>query len=255
MLLALVVALFSPGAPAAIDLADRLAPPLTDGTLFGTDPLGRHVGDRLLTGLAWSVGVASGATLLSGVIGTAFGLLLISAPAWVAGGMRRLLDLSMSLPTLVLAIAVIAVLGQGFWTLVLVLGGVSWPVFARVAEAEGLKIKNQDFVLAARLYNLPEATIFVRHILPQVYPSLLVVFAFHFADMLIAESALSFLGVGAPLGTPTWGNMLAESRAYLYDAPWLMAFPAAAIVAVVVIVNLAGDYLITKVKSDGLDHE
>ena len=99
----------------------------------------------------------------------------------------------------------------------------------------------RDYVLAARMFAVSGPRILVRHILPGLRPTLLVMLAFHFADMLIAESALSFLGLGAPLSAPTWGNMLADSRQYLINAPWMMLAPGAAIVLVVVTLNLLGD--------------
>ncbi|MEO0998535.1 MAG: ABC transporter permease [Pseudomonadota bacterium] len=239
-----------PADPGFVRLDDRLLPPLR-GSVLGTDQLGRDVFARLLDGLVWSLGVAGGATVMALAIGLLVGLLSVAGPGPVVRAVRRFLDLTMSLPTLVIAIALIAIVGQGFWPLVVVLGVVSWPVFARVVEAEGLAVKQRDFVLAARLYNVSEAAILLRHIVPSVWRSVIVICAFHFADMLIAESALSFLGVGAPLGEPTWGNMLAESRQYLHNAPWLMLAPALAIVSVVVSVNLFGDYLIAKVTRSG----
>jgi len=154
---------------------------------------------------------------------------------------NRLVDVIIAFPGLVIAICLIAVVGRGFWPLAITLGILTWPFFARVVYAEALSLMKRDYVLAARMFAVSGPRILVRHILPGLRPTLLVMLAFHFADMLIAESALSFLGLGAPLSAPTWGNMLADSRQYLINAPWMMLAPGAAIVLVVVTLNLLGD--------------
>jgi peptide/nickel transport system permease protein len=143
------------------------------------------------------------------------------------------------------AICIIAVFGQGFQQLVLTLGFLSWPVFARVVYAEALSLLEREYVLSAQLIGVNRLIILYRHVLPGLRATLMVMLAFHFADMLIAESALSFLGIGAPLGEPTWGNMLAASRDKLFQAPWMMLVPASAIVLAVVTANLVGDGIAT----------
>jgi peptide/nickel transport system permease protein len=173
-----------------------------------------------------------------------------------SGGALRTLVLQLvaavlSFPGLVVAIAVISVVGHGYWPLTLTLGLLSWPVFARVIYAEARGLLERDYVLAARLAGASRLRILTGHVLPAVAPTLYVMLAFHLADMLVAESALSFLGLGAPLGSPSLGNMLAESRQYLFVAPWLMFVPAAAIVAVVIAANLFGDGLTARVRGDG----
>jgi peptide/nickel transport system permease protein len=126
---------------------------------------------------------------------------------------------------------------------VLVLGLVTWPVFCRVVQAEAASLFAREYVLAAEMLQMSRLRLYFRHVVPGLLPSLSVLLAFHFADMLIAESALSFLGIGAPLGAATWGNMLQESRAYLLSAPWLLLVPASAIVMLVITANLLGDGL------------
>lgn len=142
----------------------------------------------------------------------------------------------------------IAVLGRGFVPLVATLSIASWPLFARVVYAETLGLREREYVLAARLSGIRGRRALLIHVVPGLRPTLLVMAAFTFADMLIAESALSFLGIGAPLAEPTWGNMLSESRLYLVDAPWMMLAPAATIVLAAVTGNLIGDGLAARAR-------
>jgi peptide/nickel transport system permease protein len=229
--------------PMATDLGRRLAAPGQQGFWLGSDQLGRDLLARILAGLRWSIAVAAASTAIAAVLGIGLGLLAADRPGWLRGLINQLVDMVLSFPGLVIAIVVIAVIGHGFWPLVLTLGILSWPVFARVVYAEARGLLSQDYVLAARLAGSDRHRVLLGHVLPGLAPSLLVMLAFHFADMMIAESALSFLGVGAPLGTPSLGNMLSESRQYLFVAPYMMLLPAAAIVLAVVAANLIGDGL------------
>lgn len=229
--------------PWRIDLYDRFAPPGTPGHWLGTDHLGRDLWSRALEGLGWSLGCAIAATATALTIGSVLGLLAAERPGALRTVVRQTSSLVMAFPGLVVAICVMAVVGQGFWPLVLTLGLLTWPVFARVVFAEASGILARDYVLAARLTGASAVSILRGHVLPAVGPTLFVVGSFHFGEMLIAESALSFLGIGAPVGAPTWGNMLADSRQYLFNAPWMLAVPAGAIVLAVLAANLTGDGL------------
>lgn len=251
VLAVLLVATLGPwlaGDPAATELERRLAPPFGPEHWLGTDALGRDLWARIVTGLEWSLAVAGASTAIAAAIGTVLALLAAERPGWVRGLVLQTVAAFLSFPGLVVAIAVIATVGHGFWPLVLTLGGLSWPVFARVIYAEASSLMQRDYVLAARLAGSSRARVLAGHVLPGVAPTLLVMLAFHLADMLVAESALSFLGLGAPLGAPSLGNMLAESRQYLYVAPWLMFVPAVAIVLVVVSANLLGDGLTARLR-------
>lgn len=241
LLLAVLNGALSGYDPLEGDIVARLKPILTDGHWLGTDQLGRDLWSRLLSGFPWSLGIAAVATLVAMAIGTAAGLAAAWRPGRVRGLVNRSVDTIIAFPGLVIAICIIAVVGRGFWPLSLTLGILSWPFFARVVYAEALGLVRRDYVLAAKLFAVPAPIILLRHVLPGLRPTLMVMLAFHFADMLIAESALSFLGLGAPLQAPTWGNMLSESRQYLTNAPWMMLVPGGAIVLVVVALNLLGD--------------
>jgi len=232
-----------PAEPGRIDLYDRFAPPGTPGHWLGTDHLGRDLWSRALEGLGWSLGCALAATVIALAIGSSLGLLAAERSGPVRTFIRQTSSLVMAFPGLVVAICVMAVLGQGFRPLVLTLGLLTWPVFARVVYAEASGVLARDYVLAARLTGASPVAILRGHVLPAVGPTLFVVASFHFGEMLIAESALSFLGIGAPVGAATWGNMLADSRQYLFNAPWMLAVPGSAIVLAVLAANLTGDGL------------
>ena len=241
--------------PMKTDLLNRYQPPGTPGHWLGTDQLGRDLWARALAGLQWSMTTAIMATAISLVIGTGLGLLAAQRPGLVRTVVRQSIDTILSFPGLIVAICVVALWGQGYWPIVLTLGLLSWPVFARVCYAEALSLLEREYVQSAVLAGMSRLQILLQHVLPGLRPVLLVVLAFHFASMLISESALSFLGLGAPLGEPTWGNMLAASRAELFDAPWMMLVPAAGIVVAVVTANLIGDGLanLSRRQGKGID--
>lgn len=229
--------------PGSSVLTDRLKAPGTPGHLLGTDQVGRDVLARVLAGARWSLGIGVTATVLAGFIGIALGV----GAAWSKRAARvvltRAIDVGISFPYLVIAVTVIAVVGRGFWPLALTLGLVAWPTVARIVYAETLSLAQREYVTAARLLGVRGLRSVLSHVLPALRPTVQVVGAFMFADLTVSESGLSFLGLGAPLGEPTWGNMLADSRAYLATAPWLMLVPAAAIVIAVLAANLIGDGL------------
>lgn len=243
VLLALLTPWLAPAQSQPVDLEHRLIAPFSQALVFGTDQLGRDLGVRILLGLRWSFATAVTATLIAFVIGTLLGLAAARGAHWLAKSIRQVTALTQSLPVFVLAVSVVALVGNGFVAVSTVLGLVTWPVFCRIVQAETASLSTREYVLAAEMLHMSRMRLYGMHILPGLISSLSVLVPFHFADMLIAESALSFLGIGAPLGQPTWGNMLQESRSYLWSAPWLMLLPAAAIVTVVIAANLLGDGL------------
>lgn len=226
------------------DLASRFLAPGTSGFLLGTDDLGRDLWARAIAGLRWSVACALAANLINLVIGTTLGLMAAESHGPVRAILRRVTDVFQSFPMLVIAIIVVVMVGHGFIPLVLTLGLMTWPVFMRVAFAEGASLFERDYVKAAHVAGVPRWRIMVGHVLPGLTPSLASVFALHFGSLLIAESGLSFLGIGAPLGAPTWGNMLAGARDYMLTAPWMLFVPAAAIITTVVTANLLASGLV-----------
>jgi peptide/nickel transport system permease protein len=237
--------------PTATDLTMRLLQAGSGGHLLGTDHMGRDIWSRLVAGLQWSMACAFTANLLNLSIGTALGLLAAERSGAARSVARQLTDTFQAFPSLVAAIVVVVVVGEGFVPLVTTLGLLSWPIFMRVVYAEASSIYALDYVRAARISGAGRWAIMRGHVLPGLRASLMVVFALHFATLLIAESALSFLGIGAPLGVPTWGNMLAESREYVLVAPRLLLVPAGAIILAVITANLLGDGMATQARRRG----
>lgn len=227
--------------PSAQNLGNRLLPPLTDGHILGTDQLGRDVFSRVAAGFEWSIPVALLSTTIAATLGTLVGVAAGWNEGWMRAGLVRFMDVAISFPTLVLAVAVITVTGHTFWSLTLILGFISWVAFARVIYAETRQIKDREYVLAARLMAIPRWRIIATYVLRGLRHTIVVMSAFVFADLLVAEAALSFLGVGAPLGEPSWGNMLSASRVHVFTAPWLMYGPAGAVILAVITANALGD--------------
>jgi peptide/nickel transport system permease protein len=251
----LFVALFSAALqthdPTATDLTARLLGFGTPGHWLGTDHMGRDVWSRLVAGLQWSMACAFTANVINLAIGTTLGLVAAERPGFARSVARQLGDTFQAFPSLVAAIVVVVLVGEGFVPLVLTLGLLSWPIFMRVVFAEASSLYARDYVKAARIAGAGRLAIMFGHVLPGLRASLLAVFALHFATLLIAESALSFLGIGAPLGAPTWGSMLAESRQYVLVTPRLLLVPAGAIILAVITANLLGDGLAARARRRG----
>ena len=243
VLMAIFGSALSPHDPMQGDLYDRFAPLGTEGNWLGTDHLGRDLWARVAEGASWSIAVALVSNAISMAIGIALGLIAAERSGWMRTIFEQSVATVLAFPGLIIAICIVAVFGQGFWPLVLTLGLLTWPVIARIVYAEASSLFKRDYITAAYCMGASRRRVFLTHLIPALSPTLMVVTAFHFADMLIAESALSFLGIGAPLGAPTWGNMLAESRVYLFQAPGMLFVPAAAIVLAVLAANLLGQGL------------
>lgn len=242
-----VIAIFQPlfyqVDPTISNLTDRLKSPSFSGHWLGTDAMGQDVYSRVIAGFRWSLGIGTVGTTLGGLIGISLGL----SAAWNRKRLRiilsRVIDIGISFPYLIIAVTIVTVIGRGFWPLALTLGLVCWPTIARIVYAETLTLREREYVTAARLFGIGSLRSIFTHILPALRPTIQVVAAFTFAELLIAESGLSFLGLGAPLGTPTWGNMLNESRLYMESAPWMMFGPVTAIIITIFTANLLGEGL------------
>jgi len=246
-----IAAILSLGAVAALvlplpeaftgNLMTRFKPPFSPGHPLGSDQLGRSVLARLVVGMPWSLGIALTASIIAVGVGTVAGLTAAARPGLTRRVIQHFLDTVIAFPALIIAVTVIALVGRGFFPLAVTLGLTTWPISARVIYAEGLSVMRREYVVAADLLGVSLLRSVLVHVLPAVRPTLLVMFAFTFADMLIAESALSFLGLGVPLTATSWGNMLSDSRQFLIEAPWLMLAPAGMIVLAAVAFNLIGD--------------
>jgi peptide/nickel transport system permease protein len=249
---AVVVAAFAPALapsdPVKNRLLDRLTPPMwaqggSSRHPLGTDTLGRDVLSRLLHGARISLTVGLAAVLVAGVVGGGLGLVAGYRGGWADDLLMRLGDIQLAFPVLLLGVAVIAVLGASLTNMILVLGASGWVTYARIARGETLSLKERDFVAAARALGAPARHVVARHLLPNVLPPLLVVTTFSVARTIIAEASLSFLGLGLPPPTPSWGAMLDEGRNYITTGWWLALFPGLAILLLVLAINLCGDWL------------
>ena len=234
----------APGDPIKNSLLDRLTPPTWGGEHpLGTDTLGRDVASRLLHGARVSLLVGFSAVLLAGVSGVVLGLVSGWYRGWLDDVLMRLGDVQLAFPVLVLAVAVLAVLGASVVNLILVLGVTGWITYARIVRGEVLTLRERDFVAAARALGADDAWILRRHLLPNVLPPITVVATFSVARTIIAEASLSFLGLGIPAPAPSWGAMLDEGRNYITTGWWLALFPGLAILLLVLGINLVGDWL------------
>jgi peptide/nickel transport system permease protein len=233
--------LFGDITPVPANASDRLLGLGQHGHLLGTDELGRDTLRWTIAGFAWTAAVSAVGACLAAAIAIALGVIAGATKGVVRASCSRVIDVCLSLPYLVIAVAVMAAVGRGFWPLSITLGLVSWPIFARVIYAETRGLMQREYVRAARLLGVSPLRIQLTHILPGLRHTMMVMWAFVFADLLVAESGLSFLGIGAPLGSPSLGNMLAAGRQYLVNAPRMVLVPAAVIVLAVTAANLIGD--------------
>jgi peptide/nickel transport system permease protein len=210
---------------------------------LGTDHLGRDLWTRIVVGARVSMTVAIGAVLVAGSIGTVLGLLAGYRGGVLDEVIMRVADIQLSFSPILLIIALMAVIGKSLLNMILVLGIVSWVQYARVVRGATLSIKERAYIQAAQAVGVPGLRIMLRHILPNVLPTLLVIAALNTSQQILNESALSFLGLGVPPPTPAWGGMLNQGREYFQVAWWNAVFPGIAILLSVLGVNLIGDGL------------
>jgi peptide/nickel transport system permease protein len=249
----LVVAIFgpwlSPLDPNRQNIMLRLAGPMAPGPngatfMLGSDALGRDVLSRLLYGARVSLLVGISAILVGGTIGTVAGLLSGYFGGWIDDVIMRMGDIQLAFPFILLAIMFLVVLGPGVVNLILVLGIGQWVTYARIVRAQTLSLREKEFVEAARAMGDSTISIMFRTILPNIVAPLTVIASFNVASVILAEASLSFLGLGVPPQTPTWGSMLAQSRDQLIaNRWWLAVFPGMAIVVTVLSFNIIGDWL------------
>jgi peptide/nickel transport system permease protein len=240
--LAVGAPLISAHDPSLQDVAHRLSGP--DAThLFGRDTYGRDIFARVLYAGRVSLTVGIGAVILAAALGTLVGLLAGYSGRWTEGVLMRGVDILMAFPSLLLGLVVLAVLGSGIQNMLLSIGIVLAPAFARVVHGTTLSLKQREFVEAARSLGASHARIIVRHVLPNVVGETLVLAGVLTASAIRIEASLSFIGLGVAPPTPTWGNMIRDGTPVLLNAPWLAVVPGLAILVTVLAFNLMGDGL------------
>jgi peptide/nickel transport system permease protein len=239
----------APHDPRRGELMDSKLPPAwseggTSEYLFGTDTLGRDIFSRVIYGARISLMVGFTAVAIAGAIGITVGLVAGYFRGWLDDVVMRLVDIQLAVPFILFALAILAVLGPGLKNLILVLGITGWVTYARVVRGRVLSCREKEFVEAARAVGAGDLRIMFRHILPNTIASVIVIASFAVAATILAEAALSFLGLGVPPSTPTWGGMVADGREQILTNRWWMyVFPGAAIMLTVLAINAVGDWL------------
>jgi len=228
--------------PTAQVLAENLAPPGADH-LLGQDKLGRDILARIISGTRVSLAVGLVTVVVSLVAGAAIGAVAGFAGGWIDEIVMRAVDVLLAFPGLLLAIALTAVLGPSLRNVVIALCLIGWTGYARLARGEIVRLREREFVEAARALGVPELRILVRHLVPLLATPLLVQATFGMAAAIVAEASLSFLGLGAQPPTSSWGAMLNDGRAFVLVAPHLTVFPGLAILVTVLGLNFLGDGL------------
>ena len=237
----------APADPGDQTIAARLRPPgaTVAGMRYalGSDHLGRDVLSRIVFGGRISLVMGLTAVLVSAGVGATAGVLAGYLGGWAERAIMRLVDVQMAFPFILLAIVVVGVLGPSPAKVVLVIGIGGWVHFARVVRSEVLTLRERAFIEGARATGAGDGRIMVRHVLPNVLPTIIVLATTALAYAIVAESSLSFLGVGIPASTPSWGGMLADGRQYVDTAWWLATFPGLCILGTALLVNVLGDLI------------
>lgn len=243
ILIAAFAPLLAPHDPFAQDLGSRLKPLGTDGHLLGTDSLGRDILSRLIYGARITLYIVALVALIAPLLGLLVGTVAGYVGGWVDLVLMRLTDIFLAFPRLVLALAFVAGLGAGIENAVLAISLTAWPPYARLARAETLTIRSQDYISAIRLQGAGPLRIITRHIWPLCISSLIVRVTLDMAGIILAAAGLGFLGLGAQPPSPEWGAMISEGRRFILDHWWVATMPGLAIFTVSLAFNLLGDGL------------
>ena len=242
VILAVLAPLLAPWDPSRLDTTRILAPP-SNSHWLGTDQLGRDVLSRVLYGARISLAVSVVGISLTGAVGSFIGLLAGFLGGWVDTLLMRLVDVSLSLPGILIAVLLSVAFEPSFTNVIIVVIFLLWPSYARLTRGETLGLKQQDFVALARTAGCSNGTIMFRHVVPNLIPSILVLATLHVGYVIVLEAALSFLGVGIPPPTPSWGVMVADGRGLIERAWWVSILPGIAILVTVLSLNMLGDWV------------
>ena len=244
---ALTAPVISPMSPTASSLSRVLKPPMWAGEghvfILGTDHLGRDLLSRIIYGSQVSLVVGVFSVAFSGAIGLFVGLMAGYFGGKVDYLLMRLVDFVLSFPFILLALSTIAILGPSLELIIVMISLRLWTVYARVVRGAVLSLREKEFVVAAVGIGSSHMRVLFRHILPNVLAPVIIIGSLYLGRMIIIEAGLSFLGLGVPPPTPTWGGLMAQGRSYLYVSWWIVAFPCLAITLTALGANLMGDWL------------
>ncbi len=238
----------APHSPVAVDMGNSFAPPVwhEEGSaknLLGTDKLGRDILSRLIRGARVSLSLSLFVIALGGGVGVALGLISGYAGGKVDAVMQRGIEVILAMPTILVALVFVFAVGRSFESVILILSPFLAARFARIVRGETLSVRERDFVAIAKVIGTPAWMILLRHILPNVFNTIIVLATLEVGHLILLESSLSFLGVGVPPPQPAWGLMVADGREFLTSAYWITLFPGLCILAAVLSLNLFGDWL------------
>ncbi|MDC9818515.1 ABC transporter permease [Pectobacterium polonicum] len=256
LLLAIVAiaAILSPWLPLPDPLTNSLTDiflppgsPAASGTHWlGTDQLGRDLLARILAGTRLSLAVVLMAAILAAVIGSLLGMIAGYAGGWLDAIIMRLMDIQLAIPFILLILLVMALFGTSLTNIIVIMGVTSWAIYARVARAKTLEIREMEYIESVRAMGFSTPRILLRHVLPNLATPLIVLLTLDIPRLIVLEASIGFLGMGIQPPTPTLGNLIGEGRSYLLLAQWLVLYPGLFIAALVVGCNLLGDSLLRK---------
>jgi peptide/nickel transport system permease protein len=242
IILAVIAPLVAPYGFKEQELSKRLLAPSSEHW-FGTDDFGRDIFSRILYGARISLWVGFFSVLGSAVFGTILGIIAGYYGRWVDTIISRIFDIMLAFPSILLAIAVVAILGPSLQNALIAIAIINIPNFGRLVRSKVLSVKQEEYIMAAKAVGMKDVRILFRHILPNSMTPIIVQATLAIATAIIEAAALGFLGLGAQAPTPEWGKMLADSKQYLVQAPWTLFFPGLAIMLTVLGFNLMGDGL------------
>jgi len=243
LLVAALAPVLAPHDPLVQDLSRRLLPPLTPGNLLGTDDFGRDILSRVITGARITLYIVGLVALTAPFLGLLVGTVAGYFGGWTDAVLMRVTDIFLAFPRLILALALVAVLGPGIENAVLAIALTAWPPYARVARAETLTVRNSDYIAAVRLQGAGGARIILGHVVPTCLPSVIIRVTLDMAGVILIAAGLGFLGLGVRPPLPEWGLMISSGRKYLFEQWWVSTMPGLAIFVVSLGFNLLGDGL------------
>jgi peptide/nickel transport system permease protein len=244
LLVTVLAPVISPYDPLAQNVSNRLLSPLSEGHVFGTDELGRDILSRVMHGAQIELFIALGTTVLASLLGSILGLL----GGYFAGliefvTMRLIVDVILAFPPIVLALLAVTLYGPGSFTLIISMGVLFAPIFARITYGQVLSIKREEYVDAAKTFGAPTIVVLFRTVLPNAFAPIIVQFSLTMAAAVLLESGLSYLGLGVVPPTPSWGSMVAQGQRYLTTDPHALLMPGAVIVLTILAFGILGDAL------------